>query len=265
LLAMPPADVRLHIDALAAVGGLAYWGDDFGPSGRAYTERLVLAEQTGDPVLLADALYDLGFISMVSGDAKTLRDQEARALELYTAAGSINGIARARQALVLAMFLNGEYEDALELETRNLADFRNAGSHYQVADSMTFHAGVYSRLGRPDKSWQYVQEGLRWFAENENQSGIARALGMAAIVALVDGDAELGARAAGATYRIMDEKGVMLAPVRVLHFREPRELAIERFGKERAEELMRDGAAAPVEEVIAEVLATPWPEDPASG
>ena len=104
----------------------------------------------------------------------------------------------------------------------------------------------------------------RWFAENDNQSGIARALGMAAIVALLDGDGELGARAAGATYRIMDEKGVMLAPVRVLHFPEPRDIAIDRFGTERAEELMRDGAAAPAEEVVAEVLATPWPEGPAS-
>ena len=259
LLQTPPDDVRLHIDALAAVGGLAYWGDEFDPAGRAYEERLVLAEQTGDPILLADALYDIGFISMVAGDAKTLREREARAFDLYTAAGSINGIARARQALVLAMFLTGDYDEALELETRNLVDFRNAGSHYQVADSMTFHAGVYSRLGNPAKSWEYVQEGLRWFAENDNQSGIARALGMAAIVALRDGDAELGARAAGATYRIVEEKGVMLAPVRVLHFPDPRDLAIERFGKERAEELMRDGAAAPADEVIAEVLATPWP------
>ena len=258
LLKTPPTDVRLHIDALAAIAGLAYWGDDFEAAGVAYTERLALAEQTGDSILLADAEYDLGFISMVNGDANTLKAREAKALDLYTAAGSTNGIARARQALVLGMFLAGDYEEALELETRNLADFREAGSHYQVADSMTFHAGVFQRLGNPAKSWEYMQEGLRWFAENENQSGIARALGMAAIVLLLDGDGELGARAAGATYRVAEEKGVMIAPVRVLHFREPRDLAIERFGKERAEELMRDGAAVPAEEIIAEVLARPW-------
>ena len=126
---------------------------------------------------------------------------------------------------------------ALELEAENLAAFRAAGSEYQIADSMTFHAGVYFRSGDPATAWEFVREGLRWFAENDNQSGIARALGMAAIVLLTYGDAELGARAAGATYGSFEEKGVMLAPVKVLHLPEPRDLAIERLGEARAEEL----------------------------
>ena len=111
-----------------------------------------------------------------------------------------------------------------------------------------------------------MQDGLRWFAENENQSGIARALGMAAIVLLTSGDAELGARAAGATYRVVEEKGVMLAPVKVLHLPDPRGLAIGRLGQERAEELLREGADTPIDQVIASVLAAPgpsvWPDLP---
>ena len=51
----------------------------------------------------------------------------------------------------------------------------------------------------------------------------------------------------------------MLAPVKVLHMPDPRDLAVERLGAGRAEELFRDGAAAPVEQVIAEVLAAPGP------
>ena len=82
---------------------------------------------------------------------------------------------------------------------------------------------------------------------------------MAAIVALTDGDAELGARAAGATYRVVEENGVMLAPVKVLHLREPRELAVERLGAARAEELMAEGAAMPTAQVIEHVLAAPAP------
>ena len=259
LLETPPSDVQLQIDALAAVGSLAYWGDDVAAAGVAYEERLALAEQTGDPVQQAEAHYDLGFISMVAGDADTLRDHEAKALELFTVAGATNGIPKARQALVLAVFLTGDYEGALELESQNLAEFRAAGAEYQVADSMTFHAGVFLKSGDPATSWAYVRDGLRWFADNENQSGIARALGMAAIVALLHGDAELGARATGATYRIVEEKGVMLAPVKVLHMPDPRDLAIERLGAARAEELFRDGAAAPVDEIIDQVLAAPPP------
>jgi predicted ATPase/class 3 adenylate cyclase len=259
LLAVPPADPRLHIEALAAAGGLAYWGDDFAASGAAYQRRLDLAEALDDPVLRADAHYDLGFISMVANDPETLRRHEQIALDLYVEHDVKSGILRARQALVLAIFLTGDYARALELESQNLADFRAAGAEYQVADSMTFHAGVYFKSGEPARSWSYVLDGLRWFADNDNQSGIARALGMAAILALTHGDAELGARAAGATYRIVDEKGVMLAPVKVLHLTDPREIAISRLGEARAEELMRDGAAAPIDEVNAEVLAAPPP------
>jgi hypothetical protein len=51
----------------------------------------------------------------------------------------------------------------------------------------------------------------------------------------------------------------MLAPVRVLHFPEPRDLAVQRLGDERATELMALGRAMPVTQVIDEVLAAPPP------
>jgi predicted ATPase/class 3 adenylate cyclase len=259
LMANAAGDTRLRIAALAAEGGLAYWADDFDEARRAYEERLALADETGDAGLRADAHYDLGFMFMIAQDPVGLREHEEQALALYTEIGHGEGELRARQALVLAVFLSGDNALALELEAENLAAFRKVGSAYQIADSMTFHAGVYFKSGDPETAWGFMRDGLTWFAENENQSGIARALGMAAIVSLTDGDAELGARAAGATYEIVREKGVMLAPVRVLHLRDPREIAIERLGEARAEELMADGAALPIGEVIEQVLAAPAP------
>jgi predicted ATPase len=258
LMANAPDDARLRLGALAAEGGLAYWADDFDAARRAYEERLALAEQTGDAGLRADAHYDLGFMFMVAQDPEGLREHEQAALDLYSAIGQADGELRARQALVLGVFLTGDNELALELESTNLEAFRAAGSEYQVADSMTFHAGVYLRSGDPVTSWEFARDGLRWFAANDNQSGIVRGLGMAAIVLLSHGNAELGALAAGATYEIVRTKGVMLAPVRVLHLPEPRDLAIERLGEERANELLLAGAAMPVHQVIDDVLATPF-------
>jgi predicted ATPase/class 3 adenylate cyclase len=259
IVANPPADARLHIAALTAEGGLAYWADDFEAARRAYDTRLRLAESLGDPAERAEAHYDLGFISMVREEPEALRDHEQIALDLFTEVGNRNGILRARQALGLAVFLGGDYLGALELESQNLAEFKAAGAGYQIADSMTFHAGVYYRAGDPATAWGFVVDGLRWFAENDNVSGIARALGMAAIVTLTHGDAELGARAAGATYELMREKGVMLAPVKVLHLPEPRDLAMERLGAERAKKLLDEGATAPLREVIDAVLGAPAP------
>ena len=52
----------------------------------------------------------------------------------------------------------------------------------------------------------------------------------------------------------------MLAPVTVLHLPDPRGLAVERLGAERAESLLATGAATALEDVVDEVLAV----DPAS-
>ena len=260
LLARPEqADVRIRIAALAAEGGLAYWMNDFGAARTAYEERLDLASTTGDGMLLADAHYDIGFLAMVEGDLGQLRAEEQLALDLYTAAGREDGVLRARQALVLGGFLSGDYASTLELETLNLEAFRRTGAQYLVADSMTLQSAIHWRLGDPATSWRRLLEALRYFHETDNTSGLARALGMASIVLLADGDAELGTRIAGATYRLVREQGVMFAPVKVLHLPDPAETAAERFGADRAAELLAEGEAIPIDEVVATVLARPSP------
>ena len=250
---------RLRIAALAADGGLAYWSDDFERAKVVYDERLALAEGTGDQVLIADAHYDLGFLSMVASDPIGHRDHEQLALDLYTAAGRDDGALQARQALVLGVFLAGDYARARELERENEAAFRAIASLDHVADSMTLQAAVEHQLGNPAGSWARTVDGLRYFSDNGNSSGLARGLGMAAIVQLTYGDAEFGARIAGVTYELMREKGVMLAPVKVLHLREPRTLAIERLGEERATRALAEGAAIPLTQLVEEVLAAPPP------
>lgn len=258
LLAVEPhGDVRARIVALAAEGGLAYWMNDISAAHAAYGERLELAESTGDSMLRADAHYDLGFLAMIEKQGEVLREHERIALDLYDQSGREDKVILARQALVLAVFLAGEYEAARDLEGQNLAAFQRTGSHFQIADSTTLLAAANWRLRNLDAAWTGVREALRYWAGMDSSSGLARGLGMAAIMLLADGDAELGARAAGATYRLVNEKAVMLAPVTVLHLPDPRESAIERLGASSAEALMAEGAAAPIEDVVAEVLAVP--------
>jgi hypothetical protein len=208
-------------------------------------------------MLLADAHYDIGFLAMVEGDLQQLGAEEQLALDLYTAEGREDAVLRARQALVLGGFLSGDYASALELERLNLEAFRRSGAQYLVADSMNLQAAIHWRLGDPSTSWHCLLESLRYFRETDNTSGLARALGMAAIVLLADGDAELGARIAGATYRLVRVQGVMLAPVMVLHLPDPAKTAAERFGADRAAELLAEGEAIPIDEVVAMVLARP--------
>jgi predicted ATPase/class 3 adenylate cyclase len=261
LLALPwdEGSLRTRIGGLNAEGGLAYWMDDAAAARIAYEERLRLATETADPVLMADAHYDLGFLFMVAGEAEGLLTHERQALDLYRQAGDDEGLTRARQALVLGVFLAGDYAAARELEEENLAVFRRAASPLEVADSLTFLSAVHYKLGDPTTGWQRLTEGLRLFAANEATTGVARSLGMAAIMRLGLDDPVGGARIAGAAYRLIEDKGLMLAPVKVLHLPEPRTLAIERLGAERAAELMADGAATPIERIVETILDLPAP------
>lgn len=259
LLAAPGTEPRLRIAALEAEGGLAYWSDDFAAARAAYDERLALADRLGDRLLQAEAHYDLGFMFMIAQDPERLREHEQLAADFFAEVGNSVGLARARQALALALFLTNEIEQALEVESKNLEAFRAAGSEYQIADSTTFHAGAFYRLGDGASSWRYLIDGLRWFAEHDNASGLARAIGMAAIVLLDFGDVELGARVTGATMELVREKGVMLAPVKVLHLPDPTGTAIALLGEARAAALFAEGAATPLAQVVEQLLSMPGP------
>ncbi|HEY3072086.1 MAG TPA: adenylate/guanylate cyclase domain-containing protein, partial [Candidatus Limnocylindrales bacterium] len=239
-------DPNVRLAALSADGGLAYWMEDFEGARVAYEERLELAEATGDPRLMADATYDIGFLFAVSEDPEQLRRYETRSLELYRSLGDDAGVLRAEQALVLGAFLDGEYAAARNVSEGHLAKFRERGSSFQVADTLTLLSGIDFQMGNPVGSWRRVTEGLSIFAERDAASGIARALGMAALLQVRYGDAELGARIVGATLELQRQKNVMIAPTRVLHLPEPAVLATDRLGRERAEALFEEGAALPV-------------------
>jgi predicted ATPase/class 3 adenylate cyclase len=252
-------DVRLRIATLAADGGLAYWMEDFEGCRARYEERLSLADQTGDKRLIAEANYDLGFLGAVANDLDFIVRHEQRALELFTELGDKAGVERAHQTLVLRKFLAGDIDEALADTERNLAAFRELGSLFQVADSLTLVSAIGWKANDPAVSWAYLIEALAIFSELDLASGLARSFGMATLLQLRYGDPELGARIAGATEELHQRKNVMIAPTKVLHLPDGRDLAVEILGAERARELMAVGAATPVARIIEEILAAPVP------
>jgi predicted ATPase/class 3 adenylate cyclase len=252
-------DVRLRIATLAADGGLAYWMEDFEGCRARYEERLALADETGDTRLIAEANYDLGFLGAVANDLDFILRHEQRALELFTELGDKAGVERAHQTLVLRKFLAGDIDEALADTEANLAAFRELGSLFQVADSLTLVSAIGWKANDPAVSWGYLIEALGIFSDLDMASGLARSFGMAALLQLRYGDPELGARIAGATEELHQRKNVMIAPTKVLHLPDGRDLAAEILGADRARELMAAGAATPVARVIEEILAAPTP------
>jgi hypothetical protein len=59
--------------------------------------------------------------------------------------------------------------------------------------------------------------------------------------------------------QLVREKGVLLAPVKVLHLPDPTDTAIAKLGEARAKELFDQGAATPIEVITEQLLAMPAP------
>jgi hypothetical protein len=199
---------------------------------------------------------------MVSQDAAMLREHEERALELYTTAGHVDGAVLAREALVLSFFLGGEYDRARELESQNVDVFRRSGSQAQVASGSTLLSAIEWRAGDVEGGWRRLMGALSLFHALENPPGLTRTLGLSAIILLSGGPSELGARAAGATYRLVREKGLMLGPVHVLHLPEPSALAEARFGPDRAAQLLSEGEAMAIDDLVAALSGAEPPGAP---
>jgi predicted ATPase/class 3 adenylate cyclase len=238
-------DPAVRLEALSADGGLAYWQGAFDEARALYEERIALAETSGEARQLAEAHYDLGFIFSVAEDAEGIRGHEQQALELFTKVRDPLGIEKARQALSLASFLGGDYQTARQFSEDNIEAYRAMGSYTLVADSLTLLSAISWRLDDPVATWEHMLEGLRLFVERDLVSGLARALGMAAIIELRWGDAAFGARIAGATAELQRVKGVMIAPARVLHLPDPVAYAHLILGDEAAAQLLAEGAATP--------------------
>ena len=132
----------------------------------------------------------------------------------------------------------------------------------QVASASTFLSAVEWRAGDTEHGWQRLIGALSVFHSLEHPLGLSRTLCLASIMLLSAGPSELGARAAGATYLLAREKGLMLGPVHVLHLPEPSVLAEAQFGAKRAAELAAEGEAMTTDDLVAALAASPPPGAP---
>lgn len=244
LLAHPgaQADSALRVRALSAAGGLAYWSQRFDQAWTRYEAALAIAERLGDCSLIANAECELGFRYVVERDIAGLRQHEERALALYRELGDEDAEARARQALVLGTFLGGDRNAARELETANLESFRRSGSWYRTADSHTLLSAIEYLNGDAAAAQAHIREALGIVGPRGIATPTIGALGVAALVALGNGELEKGARLAGASAGLAVRAEVANAMILVLHLPDPVAVARERLGY-AADALLAEGDA----------------------
>jgi predicted ATPase len=198
-----PDDLRA--EALAALGGLAYWRGDHAAARPWYEEALELRRSIGDDLRTAGAMYDLAFVfapyfypppadpDRTEQGARLVR--EAR--ELYSKAGDEAGLAKTDWMLgILTMYR--DLEEAEHLLSASVERFRRLDDPFGLGWALRMHG--CSLLGAPDThgAGEAFGEALSLFSTVDDGSAFGLLLGDFAELARLEGDGVRAARLRGA-------------------------------------------------------------------
>ena len=253
LLAMPGAAApgRLRARALGALGGIAYWQNDYPPTRAAYEEAVGIAREVGDPRLLATTLLDLSFVPYLEREPERAEPILREGLAAAEEAGDRVLTAELWSSLGFLDVVRGNPAGAIETRRAAIAILREEGMAWKVADSLT-GLGMMSRAtGDVDTARSELREALAIFAEARDTLMISMVLRGLAHVANDDGLHVRAARLTGASARIRDQIGGGIPPELTGRWGDPEEDARRALGEIDYDRARAEGYAMDTDAAVA--------------
>ena len=261
ILAIPGADTQrdAYLVGLEAAGGITYWQGDIAATERSYTRRLEVARSTSDPVQVANALYDLSFVHILSDDERELGVAMLdEALASFRAAGDRAGVAKTLWAVATTYFNRHEWAKAVEILDEVVSTFRALDNRFGLAWAMHSLGVGRIRLGAMPEARAALTEGLELFRAASDVSGVVLFFYDFAELAAAQGRDDRALRLFGAGQALKDLTGTQLAD----YLREENKpfnievrALLERADPDRQAALAAEGAALSQEQAIAYALS----------
>jgi tetratricopeptide (TPR) repeat protein len=255
LARLDPEDLRARYATAAALGGVCYWQRDLAAGIAACTEAVQLAERMGDRQALAESVYNLAFPTWQQGRLDEAGRLADRSQQLFTDLGDSNGTGRALWLHGILAMMTGELDTAERLLTESVAHHRASPATFELGWSLRMLGRTLLLQGRAAAAREQLEEGLRLFAPAGDVSAILLHLADFATLASLEDDPERELRLAGALRRLRRLTGIDLVdhPVNaVLGLAET-----EARPDLNAEQLLAEGAAMSLEEVVRYALHEP--------
>jgi tetratricopeptide (TPR) repeat protein len=255
ILALPGAQVRgiARARALGALGGVAYWQNDYEVIGPAYQEAVEIAREAGDQRVLARALFDLSFVPLVTNQPDFDRQREL--LQEALAEAPDDDLALRGQILTgfgyLPTFSGQDPGSGIENIEKALAIHRELGDRLLTAENLIGLAGLKLLIGDPTAAWGHLGEAVTILAEPHSLVMLAMALSSLAFLADKDGDHRRTARLLGAWSRIKDEGGGAPPSFALSRFGDPEGDARAALGDEAFERAHAEGYAMTMDQARA--------------
>ncbi|HVL65185.1 MAG TPA: AAA family ATPase [Actinomycetota bacterium] len=237
--------------ALAAVGSIAYWRNDFERCARYYGEALDAYRELGDDAGIAESLYNIAFVGLIEGRLDEARGRFEESRHLYRKHVDERGLAGVTWGLAMVAFIQGDLAAA-----RHLA--QDAHRLYTTLDdwfgrALTEHIFVHlaKKEGRYDEAVAAILEQMeRSFAGGDLLTLLSAAESLADIEVKRGGHRRAVTIAAAAASLRRDAGGGAPPPL-MLTEGDVRERAAPHLSATDLEEAWREGEAMALDELVA--------------
>jgi tetratricopeptide (TPR) repeat protein len=257
VLALPAAsdDRGLRRLGLDAAAGLAYWRGDMETAKPLYEAALAAAREDGDRAVIAEELYNVSFVYMVTKeDVPRAAKMAAEALALFRELGDRAGTAKALWDLGNADYYAEDFPAARTVLGDAVEAWRPLNDKFGLGWALHTFGLSQLRLGDLEGARRSWTEMLEIFAAAGDVSGIGTALSNFRFAAAEDGDPERALRLAAASAAIVQRTGVDLATIIAENEgRSDRERGM--IDEAAAARAWEEGTAMSVPEAIAYALA----------
>ncbi len=252
LLSIPGAESRgpVRARALGALGGIAYWQNDYPPMRAAYQEAVDIAREVGNATLLASTLLDLSFIPYLEQDSDGAEAILREGLVNAEKAGDRVLTAEFLSSIAFLEVLRGNPAGAIEPRRTAIEMLEKEGEAWKVGQYLSGQAMITRMVGDLDAARGYLREALEMFARARDTISISMALTSIALVAGDEGHHERAARLVGASARIRDELGGGIPPELAGRWGDPEKNTRQALGEDAYRRARAEGYAMSTEEAV---------------
>jgi predicted ATPase/class 3 adenylate cyclase len=214
VLALPEAVVHPmeRAKALEAAGGVAYWRAEMATAMRYYEACLKLCRSIGDRAAIANALYNVGFPTLIDrSNVHLSRAAFEECLPIARELGDKEMVARVLWGLGNAHYYADENEAARDVLLEDVALFRTMDDSFGLAWALHTLGLAYNRLGQTvTDATPLWHEAMEHFAAVGDVSGITILLGDFMLLAVAEGDLLRAIRLNAASERLANVGGTGL-------------------------------------------------------
>jgi tetratricopeptide (TPR) repeat protein len=185
----PPTPARIKV--LFGASNMAALQGDLATAQALVEESLALAQELGDPSLIAEALQEVGWVTLQQGDLTTARRLIEESLAIQRKLGSQHGVGRALGSLATLSSRQGDYATARSMSEQSLAIAQELGVIYGIADELS-HLGEIARMqGDLKLARAHYEQCLAYSRTLNDHPRIAHACANLGYVTLNEGDADI--------------------------------------------------------------------------